>query len=38
LFEEYFNGESSEHLVVNLSSKTLMLFKDENEVCKRSVS
>jgi len=38
LLEEYFDGETSEHVVENLSSKTLMLFKDEKELCKRSVS
>lgn len=35
MFEEYFANETSEHVVENLSSKTLMLFKDDS---KRSVS
>lgn len=38
LFEEYFEDEVSEHIVETLSTKTLMLFKDQNDVCKRSVS
>eukprot|EP00825_Cyclidium_porcatum_P019190 TRINITY_DN217_c0_g1_i3.p1 TRINITY_DN217_c0_g1~~TRINITY_DN217_c0_g1_i3.p1 ORF type:complete len:356 (+),score=75.60 TRINITY_DN217_c0_g1_i3:194-1261(+) len=38
LFEEYFENEQSEHIVENLSTKTLMLFKDKNAPCKRSVS
>ncbi|EGR31420.1 intermediate chain 2, putative [Ichthyophthirius multifiliis] len=38
LLEEYFQGEVSDHIVENLSSKTLMLFKNEKEEFKRSVS
>lgn len=38
LFEEYFLDEESEHQVENLSTKTLMLFKDQSDGVKRSVS
>lgn len=38
LFEEYFQNEKSEHVVENLSSKTLMLFKDDSAVQKRAVT
>ena len=38
LFEEYFQNEQSEHIVESLSSKTLMLFKNDSEICKCSVS
>jgi len=39
LFEEYFENEYSDHIVENLNSKTLMLFKDDaSDDCKRSVS
>ena len=38
LFEEYFQNEVAEHHVENLSSKTLMLFKDEPKEHKRAVS
>ena len=38
LFEEYFLDEESEHQVENLSTKTLMLFKDQADTNKRSVS
>lgn len=38
MFEEYFVNEESEHIVENISTKTLMLFKDPPDVCKRSVS
>jgi len=38
MFEEYFENEISDHVVENLSTKTIMLFKDHSEVCKRSVS
>lgn len=38
MFEEYFFQEESEHIVENMSTKTLMLLKDPPDVCKRSVS
>jgi len=38
MFEEYFLGEEPEHNIEKLSIKTLMLFKDQNEGIKRSVS
>lgn len=38
MFEEYFVNEESDHIVENISTKTLMLFKDPADVCKRSVS
>lgn len=38
MFEEYFENEISEHIVENLSTKTIMLFKDHSEICKRSVT
>ncbi len=38
MFEEYFLNEESDHVVENISTKTLMLFKDPADVCKRSVS
>ena len=38
MFEEYFQDEESEHVVENISTKTLMLLKDPTDVCKRSVS
>lgn len=38
MFEEYFENEISEHVVENLSTKTIMLFKDHSEICKRSVT
>jgi len=37
LFEEYFAGEQPEHLSENISTKTLMIFKDPNEI-KRSAT
>lgn len=37
-FEEYFDDEDTEHQVEQNSTKTLMLFKDLPDVCKRSVS
>ena len=37
MFEEYFLGETVDHSTETLSTKTLMLFKDPNEV-KRSVN
>ena len=37
LFEEYFIGETVDHSTETLSTKTLMLFKDPNEI-KRSVN
>lgn len=30
LFEEYFEGQESEHFVENIQTKTLMLFKDQS--------
>ena len=38
MFEEYFVGEEPEHNIENLSIKTLMLFKDQNDGIKRGVS
>jgi dynein intermediate chain 2 len=38
MFEEYFLGEEPEHNIEKLSIKTLMLFKDQNDGIKRSVS
>lgn len=38
MFEEYFVGEESEHITENISTKTLMLFKDNPGICKRGVS
>lgn len=38
MFEEYFENELSEHIVENLSTKTIMLFKDHSEICERSVT
>lgn len=38
MFEEYFENEISDHVVENLSTKTIMLFKDHSEICKRAVS
>lgn len=38
MFEEYFFEEESEHIVENMSTKTLMLLKDPPDVCKRAVS
>lgn len=32
LFEEYFSGESPEHLSENITLKTVMIFKDPNEI------
>jgi dynein intermediate chain 2 len=32
LFEEYFAGEHAEHLSENISTKTLMIFKDPNQI------
>lgn len=32
MFEEYFAGEQAEHMSENLSTKTLMIFKDPNQV------
>jgi dynein intermediate chain 2 len=32
LFEEYFAGEQAEHMSETLSTKTLMIFKDPNQV------
>ena len=37
LFEEYFAGEPPEHLSENISTKTLMIFKDPNNI-KRTVT
>ena len=37
IFEEYFEGEKSEHYVEKLNTKTLSLFKDEKDI-KRAVS
>ncbi len=37
MFEEYFNGEQPEHLSENISTKTVMLFKDPNQI-KRAVT
>jgi len=37
LFEEYFKGEQPEHLSENISTKTVMIFKDPN-VVKRAVT
>ena len=37
LFEEYFAGEQPDHQAETITTKTLMLFKDPNQV-KRSVS
>jgi dynein intermediate chain 2 len=37
LFEEYFAGEAAEHLSENISTKTLMIFKDPNNI-KRAVT
>jgi len=37
LFEEYFLGEQGEHLAESITTKTVMIFKDPNEV-KRSVT
>jgi dynein intermediate chain 2 len=37
IFEEYFEGEKSEHHVEKLNTKTLSLFKDEKDI-KRGVS
>jgi dynein intermediate chain 2, axonemal len=38
MFEEYFDQGEPEHNIEKLSVKTLMLFKDPKENCKRSVS
>ena len=38
MFEEYFDQGEPEHNIEKLNVKTLMLFKDPSEVCKRSVS
>jgi len=32
LFEEYFLGEEPEHLSESLTTKTLMIFKDPNQI------
>ena len=32
LFEEYFAGEQPEHLSENISTKTVMIFKDPNSI------
>ena len=32
LYEEYFAGESPEHLSENITLKTVMIFKDPNEI------
>jgi dynein intermediate chain 2 len=32
LFEEYFAGEQPEHLSENISTKTVMIFKDPNNI------
>ena len=37
LFEEYFAGENAEHINENITTKTLMIFKDPNQV-KRAVT
>lgn len=37
LFEEYFHGESAQHLSESITTKTLMIFKDPNEF-KRSAT
>lgn len=37
LFEEYFSGEQPEHLSENISTKTVMIFKDPNPI-KRAVT
>jgi dynein intermediate chain 2 len=37
-FEEYFDDEDTEHQMEHNSTKTLMLFKDQPDVCKRGVS
>jgi len=37
LFEEYFAGEQPEHLSESITTKTLMIFKDPNNV-KRSAT
>lgn len=38
MFEEYFENEASEHVVENITTKTIMLFKDHSEICRRAVS
>ena len=37
LFEEYFAGEQPEHLSESITTKTMMIFKDPNQV-KRSAT
>ena len=37
MFEEYFLGETADHSAENLSAKTLMLFKDPNDI-KRGIT
>ena len=37
LFEEYFEGEQPEHLSENINTKTVMIFKDPNNI-KRAVT
>ena len=32
LFEEYFEGEQPEHLSENINTKTVMIFKDPNNI------
>lgn len=38
LFEEYFEGEQPEHLSENISTKTLMIFKDPNNIKRAATS
>lgn len=38
MYEEYFENEISDHVVENLSTKTIMLFKDHVVTTKRTVS
>lgn len=38
MFEEYFMNEESEHVIENISTKTLMILKDTEQNCKRGVS
>jgi dynein intermediate chain 2 len=38
LFEEYFSGEQPEHLSENISTKTMMIFKDPSQFKRAATS